>query len=112
MKRIFEICFARKVYDAYGNILDHMPHEFLFRPEARHAGISGAPEDSLIPGVSLRQGMVRRILGRASDGKQTWLKTQLKTHGRTVYVREEDVECRDKFFRVDLDDIAEPEASG
>ena len=108
----FEICFARKVYDAYSNILDHMPHESLFVREPAVQVYQEPREDSLIPGVSLRQGMARRILGRVFDGKQTWLKTQLKTHGRTVYVQEEDVECRDKFSQVDLDDIAEPEASG
>lgn len=68
-------------------------------------------EDTVIPNAFLKQGMVRRILGRISDEDQSWVKTKLKKHGRTIYVHEADVECYDGASLVDISDIAEPEAS-
>lgn len=108
--KFFNVCFFRKVYDTYSNILDNMPHDSLAIREPAVRVYQGPKEDTLIPNVFLKQGMIRRVLGRISDGQQVWIKTKLKTHGRTVYVREGDVECQDKASTVDIDSIKEQNA--
>lgn len=105
----FNICFLRKICDAYSNIKDNMFHDYIVVQKPVIQVYEKPREDSVIPDIFLKQGMERRILGEESDGKQTWIKTKAKEHGRTVYVRKTDVECHDKAALVDIT-IAEPEA--
>ena len=107
----FNIRFFRKVYDAYSDILDKTPHNYLVVRKPAVQVYLQPREDTVIPNAFLKQGMVRRILGRISDEDQSWVKTKLKNHGRTIYVYEADVECYDGASLVDISDIAEPEAS-
>lgn len=105
--KYFNACFPRKVYDAYSKIQDNSPHAFLV-VRAREARVYQEPrEGALIPGDSLKKGMVRRILGRVSDGKEEWIKTKQRLHGRTVYVRGAEVECCEKVAPADIDSIGE-----
>ena len=106
----FNIRFFRKVYDAYSDILDKTPHNYLVVCKPAIQVYLQPREDTVIPNAFLKQGMVRRILGRISDEDQSWVKTKLKKHGRTIYVHEADVECHDGASLVDINDIAEPEA--
>lgn len=105
----FSICFLRKIRDAYSNIKDNMLHDYIVVQKPVIQVYQKPKGDAVIPDISLKQGMKRRILGEESDGKQIWIKTQAKGHGRTVYVRKTDVECYDKAALVDIT-IAEPEA--
>lgn len=108
--RFFNACFIRKVFDAYSDILDKTPHDAIVIREPAVQVYRQPREDAPIPDTFLKKGMERRVLGRESDGKQTWIKTKLKTHGQTVYVREKDVECQDKASIVDIDFITEQKA--
>lgn len=110
--KYFEVCFVGKVYDAYGNIQDNALHDFIVVREPTVQVYQEPREDALIPGTFLRRGMERRILGQISDGKQDWIKTKIKNHGQTVYVKKAEVECCDRASVVNMDDVAEPEAPG
>lgn len=109
--QFFNACFLRKVHDAYSNIQDNMPHDAIVVRKLAVQVYQQPRENAIIPNIFLKEGMIRRVLGRESDGKQMWIKTQLKTHGRTVYVREAEVEFWDKASTVDIDSIAEQKAS-
>lgn len=111
MKR-FNVRLFRKVYDTYSSIQDNMPHDLIVIRQRAVQVYREAREDAPIPDTFLKQGVVRRILGRASDGKREWIKTKLKTHGRTVYVREEDVECQDMASAADIDHAKNQKAPG
>lgn len=105
----FYRCFLRKIRDAYSNIKDNMLYDYIVVQKPVIQVYQKPREDAVILNISLKQGMERRILGEESDGKQTWIKTKTKEHGRTVYVRKTDVECYDKAALVDIT-IVEPEA--
>ena len=110
--QFFNACFLRKVHDAYSNIQDNMPHDAIVVRKLAVQVYQQPRENAIIPNIFLKEGMIRRVLGRESDGKQMWIKTQLKTHGRTVYVREAEVEFWDKASTVDIDSIVEQKAPG
>ena len=103
--KYFNSFYFRKVYSAYSHIQDKMPHDHIIVRKPAIRVYLEPREDAVIPDTFLK--MKRRILGRVSDGRQTWIKTKMKGHGTTVYVREEDVECCGKAAPVDIDSIAE-----
>lgn len=104
----FDSCFFRKVYEAYSHIQDkeNIFHDHIVVRKSIVQIYREPREDALIQNTFLKQGMMRRILGRIldADGKTNWIKTKTKEHGQTIYVREEDVECCDKGFLLFLDD--------
>ena len=107
--QFFNACFIRKVRNAYVKIQRNMPQDTIIVRNPVVQVYQKAQEDTLVPDTFLIEGMVRPILGQESDGKQTWIKIEFKEHGRTVYVREKDVECRGKASIVTWDSITEPE---
>lgn len=110
----FDKCFLRKIRDTYRDIQDKIPYDYIVVQKPTIHVYKDSKEDAVIPGKFLKQGMKRRILEKKPDGAQTWIKTQMKEHGKTVYVREEDVDYH-KVSLVNLDDEnnnVEPAASG
>lgn len=105
--KYFNSFYFRKVYSAYRDIQDRMPHAHIIVQKPAIPVYLEPREDAVIPDTFLKEKMDRRILGRVSDGRQTWIKTKMKEHGATVYVREADVECCDKAASVDMDSAAE-----
>jgi len=104
----FNICFFRRVYDAYSNIQDNTLHDYIVVRKSTVQVYQQPRKDAVIPDTFLKQGMVRRTLG----AEEEWIKTKLKRHGRTIYVRKADVEFCNKATLVDMDSIVEPEVPG
>ncbi len=103
----FNSYYFRKVYSSYSDIQNRMPHDYIIVQKSAIPVYLEPREDAVISDACLKEKMKRRILGRVSDGGQTWIKTKMKEHGTTVYVRKVDVECYDKASLVDIDSVAE-----
>lgn len=110
--RYFNRSFFRKVCEAYSGLRDAMPHDSIVVPEPAVQAYQEPREDMPIPNISLKQGAVHRVLGQVFAGGQEWIKTELKRHGRTVYVRKAEVQCQGGALVGNIDDIFDLEAPG
>lgn len=98
----FNYCFPRDVKKALADLQDGRGYIVVKAPSV--SVFREAREDAVLPDACLKYGMERRIISRVSTGAGEWIKTELSTHGRIVFVREADVDVHEWAAFSDIDD--------
>lgn len=106
----FNSSFFRRVCEAYSGLQNATPHDSIVVLGPAVQAYQEPREDMPILGASLKQGAVHRVLGRVFAEGQDWVKTELKSHGRTVYVRKAEVRCQGVALIEDIDGAFDLEA--